>query len=1112
MTVRKLQTLKLLIPALITLIIALSGNAGEREDYTFAYNLYEEKAYSEAKAQFQEFIQNYPDSENADDARYLMGVCAFELGQYEEAIKHYKKLETNYPGSPLRLDAVYGVAASWFQLGKYEEAIEAYEIVVKDSKDAKLKSKSLYATGEAYENLGDYRRAYKFYNRLTEEYPESDEYESALYAKGWSLYRLEDYKKAYEAFSGLIENFPNNPATPEASYRLAECLLEMQDWKEAEKAYRRVIEDYSDIEEYSQMVADARFRLGESYFRQGKFEESRNTFDRLMHDYSMLPIAAQAQYWIAEVLLEEGKYTEAIHEYKKVITLYTDSDVVDDAHYGIGYAYFKQEKYPEAAKQFKIAARTPGSDLADASYFRIGECFRLQREFNTAIFYYKKIQSRSEYYDDALYWRGVSAFQLRDYEQAVKMFKSLIRSYQQRTPHKEQSLQPYAQFQLGLTYYRDRQYKKASQAFDLFLSENPKSTLEGASADEALYWQARARYELKDYRRTIESVERLISQFPDSKLRYKAEFFRAESTYWLGRTRKNFANARAMYQNILNIYPTYEWAEKCQYGIGWTYFSEAELMRDKNQSEAYSYYRNAIDAWKKVISDYRNGESDDKAQYHIGIAYLNTKDYDAAIESFQTVRMKYRNSDLADNALYRIGWAYYKKENYATAIDFYRKMSSEHPSSILLPNAVFGIANCYFKQGKYEMAIKHYQIVVKNYPNTKMSIHEAGIEKQIDLRPEALYYIGESHYNLQRFSQAISAYSELVRQFPKDERADEAQYGIAICYKQMGQDDKAVQAYRKLVRDFPNRSIARDVQLNLGVHYFRQKNYAQAIAEFQKVIEQYPKTEAASRAKYNIGRSYVKLGSFQQAIRMFKKINDKSSIAAKAAFEIARAWYDERNKDRSIQKAISAFENVVNKFPKEPEATKALLYIVECYTVLGKWEKAVNSCRRLIKLYPESEQAQWAQLSLGHSFRRLRRYDDALKAYQVITEDRTDQYDIPVVIEALMYQGEVLSKQKKYQDAALSYLKVALTYDKQDPTSALSALVNAASAYEELGQLNDAKNWLSIALRDYSEHPKKDKSWKEMLDYIKKRLSLLEKEIQKGTIKSGLNIPTKKSR
>jgi len=92
--------------------------AGERDEYVFAYKLFQEGAYFIAKDELKTFIQDYPQSPDADDARFLMGECALQLEKYDEAIQHYKQLQIDYPDSPLRLDAVRGTAMAWFRQGR----------------------------------------------------------------------------------------------------------------------------------------------------------------------------------------------------------------------------------------------------------------------------------------------------------------------------------------------------------------------------------------------------------------------------------------------------------------------------------------------------------------------------------------------------------------------------------------------------------------------------------------------------------------------------------------------------------------------------------------------------------------------------------------------------------------------------------------------------------------------------------------------------------------------------------------------------------------------------------------------------------------------------------
>ena len=1079
---------------LITVVQVFPVIAGEREEYTFAFKLFQDGKYIFAKDQFKAYLESYPDGENADDARFLSGECALRLEDYDDAIQHYKKLTAD-PASPLRLDAVRGVATAWFHQGKYEEAIKAYEEVIGGSKDVHALSRSLYLVGEAYDNLGLYQKAVEYYTRVLEQFPKSAEAKDALYGKGWGLFRLEDYKVAHKVFAQFLKTSPNHPAIVEASYRAAESLFKFGDWANAQAAYQKVIDTYRDKEEHREFVINARYRLGECYFQQQMMDKAKNTFNLLLHESGASSVAPDAQYWIAEILLEQGKYVEAIHEYQKVTDLYPRSDVVDDAQFGIATVHFLQGDYPQARSQFKVVADNPRSDLADSARFRIGECFRLQREFNSAILNYKKVNPKSAYADDALYGFATSAFQLRDYPETVRTLNALLQS------HPASPLKAYTLYQLALAYFRQQEYEKSVEAFNRHEEVRGDATLETSPADEVLIWKARALYELEDYQATIQTCERLIREFPKSSLRFRAEFFVAESTYWSDQTIEAYRSARVQYQSLLSKQPTAEWAEKCRYGIGWTHLSEAVASSGQNQTKQYQA---AINAWAEVVKHHPRGEFADAALYQSGVVYINLKQYHQGVEAFNRVTSGYPGSDWHDNARYQIGHTYYKQERYSEAIIAFNEVLRKHPGSPLVPKAIFGVANAYFKQGKFTDAIRYYQQVVEKFPNQKVPIHEAGAEPIEDLRPEAQYFSAESYLNLADYMQAIRAYEQVIQHFPKSDWADDAQYGIAIAYENLGQKEKALQAYQALMVRYADGELAHAVQLQIARFYYQDKDYKRAIAEFQKVINQYPKTASAWLAQYNIGKCYLALNSYRQAVQAFERVNPRSEYASTAAFEIGNAWYNPNNQGRNLGNAVEALRNVPINYPNSPDAPRALLLAGQCYGELVQWDEAIEMYQYIIAEYPNSKQAEVAQLVLGHAYRSAANYAKAIEAYDVIREGGVGKYPPDIVIEAILHMAETQSLMGKHRDAATAYLRVFYLYKDHNPLSALTATVRAGDAFADATQLRNARDEYQRAVTFYKsqspviqDSPDK-KSWDKLYNYATEKLEQVTSQINQN--------------
>ncbi|MBN1545165.1 MAG: tol-pal system protein YbgF [Syntrophaceae bacterium] len=65
--------------------------------YAAAYDLFREGSYGKARAQFQDFLKNFPNTEYSDNAQFWIGECYYFEGNYEQAILEYDKVTKNYP-------------------------------------------------------------------------------------------------------------------------------------------------------------------------------------------------------------------------------------------------------------------------------------------------------------------------------------------------------------------------------------------------------------------------------------------------------------------------------------------------------------------------------------------------------------------------------------------------------------------------------------------------------------------------------------------------------------------------------------------------------------------------------------------------------------------------------------------------------------------------------------------------------------------------------------------------------------------------------------------------------------------------------------------------------
>jgi tol-pal system protein YbgF len=67
------------------------------ERYDYAYALFKEKKFDQAMTSFQQFLEEYPKSDRADNAQFWIGECLMGLKQYDRAILAFQQVIEKYP-------------------------------------------------------------------------------------------------------------------------------------------------------------------------------------------------------------------------------------------------------------------------------------------------------------------------------------------------------------------------------------------------------------------------------------------------------------------------------------------------------------------------------------------------------------------------------------------------------------------------------------------------------------------------------------------------------------------------------------------------------------------------------------------------------------------------------------------------------------------------------------------------------------------------------------------------------------------------------------------------------------------------------------------------------
>ena len=763
----------------------------------------------------------------------------------------------------------------------------------------------------------------------------------------------------------------------------------------------RFLKNYPD----SAKAAEANLLIGQCYFHQNKFLDALSKFEELLSQPQALNIQDAVLYWIAEVHFKGNNFTKASDYYKKIIDEFPSSSYAVACFYSLGWCLFQEAKFSEAWKYFKsVEEKFPNEPLSQDAAFKIIECLYNLKDYGALkdkIKSYLKIYSKDTAKIPYLYFYLAEAdYYLNNFTEAIDEYSKVVVGSQ------DEKIQALSKLGIGWSYLKLKQYPKAG---DWFLEINLEN-LEKASRNVLLLGKAVLSFETHRFTEAKAIYEELINTTDDPLVLIQGYLGKADTLYQM-----------AEYKEAINVYKEasakksetipQEIVDKLHYSLAWAYLKEGEfkeaieefqkiakLSEDKivkisalcQIGDAYQDsgdYNKAISTYDSILKDYPDSLYSDYVQYQLGLVLLKTNNYDGAIAAFQTLKTNFPNSKLLDDAWYALGLAYFQKEDYNSSRDIFEK----------------------FQEGF----------------------------KDSNLKSEGMYLLGTSLYNLGKFSEAIEVFKDIVRQYSQDiELIQKAEYEIADCYYQMGNEKEAVTRFKMLRSKYSDSRLNAEIMWWLGEYYYRHNDLNLACRYFSSLIQDFPKSNLIPDAHYALGSIYTEDSQYEDAINNFKKVIElgRSDLAATADIAIADIYVKQDQLDLALQaykKIAGDYSNLVGLvYPK----------IADIYSKIGNYDEAMDFYQKSLEVVPVKEMSNI-------------------------------QFKI----------AEVKKTQGKLQEAIEEYLKVTYLYS-QDNGLVVKALLRVAAIYEDK---EDFKEALNIYKRITSMAVEEAKYAQERIDWIK---------------------------
>lgn len=124
------------------------------------------------------------------------------------------------------------------------------------------------------------------------------------------------------------------------------------------------------------------------------------------------------------------------------------------------------------------------------------------------------------------------------------------------------------------------------------------------------------------------------------------------------------------------------------------------------------------------------------------------------------------------------------------------------PAAGLSPTRMYEQAWADYTAGQWTLAIQGFEAFLKTFPRA-------------ELADEAQFYIGDTHFAQGVYADAITAYNQVIQNYPGTNSAPDAYYKRGLAQERLGQTDAARASWEHVMKEFPNSDAGRLAKQNL---------------------------------------------------------------------------------------------------------------------------------------------------------------------------------------------------------------------------------------------------------------------------------------------------------
>ena len=460
-----MKTIRYDIATLIIVITIIQYACVASSPQRLAGKHLQEKDYQGAIETYQTVVNSKPETPEARQAQLSIAKLYIEkMDQPQQGVQIYQDLIAAAPDSEEAAEAHWGLGLHAFKSEDYQSAQQFFDTIVNKFPTSERSYNAQLMLAKSYEELNEYRKAVEIYGNVANRHPEGKRATQALVNKARIQgERLRDETAAKRTYQSIVKRYGNIEGTEE-SVSTAKQELRMMG----------AIIPKPDDQSLTQLE------------RTLERQRQRRERDRPRGGAERSPAMGEAPDYSNSGFDVDPE--EIMRPFKTTINEMggegTEGAVYHDTVLKIAHLNWDSENYRDAGALYFQAiglAERQGAQIDPYSYLRLSLCYRKLGMHQQASEMVRKAVKKDGGVFDAIISSAANQYVDEDYEKAIETYNSVLGLNRARDPE--------IYWRMGLAYKKMNDSHKAVESFEHAIAVKTEYTKALQSLAELLHYQ-----------------------------------------------------------------------------------------------------------------------------------------------------------------------------------------------------------------------------------------------------------------------------------------------------------------------------------------------------------------------------------------------------------------------------------------------------------------------------------------------------------------------------------------------------------------------------------------------------------------------------------------------